>query len=174
MRFENKTFEKKWYAIYTRSRAEKKVAERILNEGFESYVPIIQEMRMWSDRKKKVKTVLIKSYVFVHVEQNHLPQILKIEGTVRVLRHMNSPAVIRDYEIGNLKLLCNGEAKIDFVASSDRIEVGDKIEVGSGTLMGLQGKCVKINGKKRVLVEIESLGSKMLVDIPVHYIKVIK
>ncbi len=174
MIIKEKLNKKKWYAIYTKSRAEKKVLERILEEGYEAYVPIIEQIRLWSDRKKKVKVVLIKSYVFVHVEQHLLNRILNIAGTVRVLTHLGKPAVIRDFEIENLKLLCKGGAKIDIVASLENIKVGDRIEVESGTLMGLKGRCVKIKGKKRVLVEIESLDNHLLVDIPAQYIKVIK
>ncbi len=174
MKSDNKTLKKKWYAIYTRSRSERKVMGRILEEGFEAYVPVIKEIRLWSDRKKKVEVVLIKSYVFVHIEQHLLNKVLKIEGAIRVLRHLGKPAIVRDYEIENLKLLCNNGAKIDIIASVKNINVGDKIEVRAGTLMGLRGKCVKIKGKKRVLVEIESIGNHMLVDIPAKYIKKIK
>ena len=44
-----------WNVIYTRSRAEKKVAELLLATGITAYCPVKEEIRQWSDRKKKVQ-----------------------------------------------------------------------------------------------------------------------
>ncbi|MGB0977445.1 MAG: transcription termination/antitermination NusG family protein, partial [Prolixibacteraceae bacterium] len=46
---------KQWFAIYVRSRAEKKVGESLNEIGIENYVPLKQEWRQWSDRKKLVE-----------------------------------------------------------------------------------------------------------------------
>ena len=54
-----------WYAIYTKPRNEKKVAENLAAIGIESYCPIVTTLKQWSDRKKMVETPLIPSYVFV-------------------------------------------------------------------------------------------------------------
>lgn len=163
-----------WYAIYTKPRSEKKVMDRLLEEGFEAYVPIIEELRIWSDRKKKVKVPLIKSYAFVYTDKNKLFDVLKIEGASRILRHLGKPAIIRDFEIENLKLICNSGANVQQIASVVNVEIGDKIEVIAGTLMGLRGTCVKVQGKKKVMVEIESLSNHMLLEVPVKYLKKIK
>jgi len=44
--------EAKWYAIYTRPRAEKQVAERLHEKGIHVYLPLQKKLRQWSDRKK--------------------------------------------------------------------------------------------------------------------------
>ena len=44
-----------WYVLYTTSRAEKKVAQRLEEKGLEVFLPMIEELRQWSDRKKKVE-----------------------------------------------------------------------------------------------------------------------
>jgi hypothetical protein len=53
--------EKHWLVIYTKPRAEKKVNERLLEEGFETYLPLQKVIRQWSDRKKKVEVPLFNS-----------------------------------------------------------------------------------------------------------------
>ncbi|NJK87221.1 MAG: hypothetical protein HC906_15810 [Bacteroidales bacterium] len=55
---------KRWYAVYTRSRAEKKVYEELLRIKVEAYLPIISTLKQWSDRKKKVNEPLIRSLCF--------------------------------------------------------------------------------------------------------------
>lgn len=47
--------ELKWYVMYTRSRAEKKVADMLEEEGVKVYLPMVEELRQWSDRKKRFR-----------------------------------------------------------------------------------------------------------------------
>ena len=58
-----------WYAIYTRAKAEKKVYEQLERSGYEVYLPLTTTIKQWSDRKKKIKTPLISSYVFIKTEE---------------------------------------------------------------------------------------------------------
>ena len=46
--------QKNWLAIYTKSRAEKKVEERLLKNGIEAYCPTYTTLKQWSDRKKNL------------------------------------------------------------------------------------------------------------------------
>ena len=41
-----------WNVIYTKSRSEIKVEERLKNIGIEAYCPVRTELKFWSDRKK--------------------------------------------------------------------------------------------------------------------------
>ena len=57
--------DKQWFAIYTRSRNEKKVVAGLLEQGHEAWVPLMKTMRQWSDRKKVVEVPLFNSYIFI-------------------------------------------------------------------------------------------------------------
>ena len=50
-----KEIEEKWYAIYTKPRAEKHVNQRLLEKGVETFLPLQKTYRIWSDRKKLVE-----------------------------------------------------------------------------------------------------------------------
>lgn len=56
-----------WYVMYTAPRAEKKVAERLKEKGTEVYLPMIEEIRQWSDRKKKFKN-LYSTVMFLFIQ----------------------------------------------------------------------------------------------------------
>ena len=58
-----------WYAAYTKSRTEKKILARLLAAGFEAYLPIRRKRHQWSDRLKWVEEPLIKSYIFIRVNE---------------------------------------------------------------------------------------------------------
>jgi transcription antitermination factor NusG len=66
----NNQFNKKWLAIYTRPRWEKKVNLLLQEKGVESYCPLNKVKRKWSDRVKIIEEPLFKSYVFVKVSDD--------------------------------------------------------------------------------------------------------
>ena len=55
---------KKWFAIYVKSRNEKKVSKTLNDIGIESFLPLITKIKQWSDRRKKVDEPLFNSYLF--------------------------------------------------------------------------------------------------------------
>ena len=59
-----------WNVIYTKSRSEKKVEERLKNIGIEAYCPVRTEVKFWSDRKKSILVPVLPSMVLVKIEKN--------------------------------------------------------------------------------------------------------
>jgi len=159
-----------WYAIYTRPRSEKKVYELLIDQNFNSYLPLITTLRQWSDRKKKVQLPLIPSYVFVKIEEKNLNTILPINGVVRILKHLGKPAKIRDYEIENLKILLSDTDNITLIDTLN-LKKGDSIIVEKGVFKGLIAECVKLNGKHRVIVRIDGIENIIEVNIPLSHVK---
>ena len=159
-----------WYAIYTNSRAEKKVNERLILNGTESFLPLRTTIKQWSDRKKRVQLPLIPSYVFVKTDEPNLKNILPINGIKGVLRHLGKPAKIKDYEINNLKILLEDTDNITFISNSN-FKKGDSIIVEKGGFNGLIAECIKLNGKHRVIARIEALSNVIEVNIPMSYVK---
>ena len=161
---------KKWYAIYTRSRTEKKVHEQLKSAGFEVYLPLMTTMRQWSDRKKKVKTPLIPSYVFIKTEETLLNKALAFNGVVRVLKYLGKNAIIQDHEIESLRILSIND--YDFQLTESRcLQLGDEIEITTGSLTGVKGYFVQEKNKHRIIIKIEALNSFVNAEIPLNYIK---
>src|SRR5690606_40964625 len=92
-----------WYALYTKPRNEKKVADGLAKLGIEVYCPMVIQVRQWSDRKKKVELPLIPSYVFVRLEEKERERVFEVPGIVRYLYWLGKPAVITDVEIKTLQ-----------------------------------------------------------------------
>ena len=163
----------KWYAIYTRPRSEKKVHNLLIENGYNAYLPLMTTVRQWSDRKKKVQLPLISSYVFVNTNESNLKNILPINGVVRVLKHLGKPAIIKDYEIENLRILLEDTDNINFIRDT-HFKKGDSVLVEKGVFKGLIAECIEFNGKHRVIVRIEALGDLIEVNIPLSQVKKIE
>lgn len=163
--------EKKWYAIYTKPRWEKKV-DKLLNEkGMESYCPLQKIQRQWSDRKKIVEEPLFKSYVFVRISDEEQTELRMVNGVVNFVYWMGKPAIIKDKEIQTIRQFMNDYDNIEVTQMN--IEAGSKVEVQSGVLMGKSGTVKQVLHKK-VEVYIESIGFTLTAYVEKSKIKLLE
>lgn len=159
-----------WYACYTHPKSEKKVDERLKEEGFTSFLPQITVIKQWSDRKKKVQIPLIPSIIFVKIEPLELSNVLKVYGVSNVVRYLGKPAIIKDFEIENLKIITEHKPEFQNVTGF-QFDKGSIVRVTKGQLAGLIGTSVRHQGKYKVLIELEKLESKILLIVPVSYLE---
>ena len=118
-----------WNVIYTKSRSEKKVEERLKNIGIEAYCPVRTEVKFWSDRKKSILVPVLPSMVLVKIEKNNRNQVFDIPGVVRYMFWLKKHAVVRDNEVDSLKLLLKSNNIIEQNVAS--YNVGDEIKISS-------------------------------------------
>ena len=153
----------RWHAIYTRSRNEKKVAERLLKEGIEAYVPLRKVLHQWSDRKKWVEEPLIRSYVFVKIPPEQYFDVLNTPGSVRFVFFSGKAATIPDKQIELLKIISGSNT--DAIAIPDRLKPGTPVKVIAGPLVGLTGEMIRKSGKNNVVVRIDHLEQVLMLTI---------
>lgn len=158
-----------WYAIYTASRAEKKVKQALDEAGIENYLPLQEKIRLWSDRKKKVKLPLIPSYIFVRILSSDMGMVLKQRGVVCFIKENGTPCSIPDCQMERFrKVVDNTEDEMDF--TSQNIEIGDNIEIIRGELKGFVGELVEIRGKYKLAVRLEGIGC-LLASVSISSVK---
>ena len=157
----------KWYAVYTKSRAEKKVRDEFGFKNIECYLPIHRQLRQWSDRKKWVEQPLISGYIFVRIPYKNYLNVLKTDGVVAFVRFEGKPATIPDGQIENLKkILRQGEVKLE--VSREELTIGEKVRINAGPLLGVVAELVKFKGKKKVAVRLPEVGTSILFEIPLE------
>lgn len=162
---------KTWYALYVKSRTEKKVALELAGNDIEFYLPLEKRLKQWSDRKKWVEEPLFRSYIFVHIEQKEYFKVLQTRGAVKFIRFEGKAVPVPPQQIDAIRIYL---AEKEPAVSGDQVwEEGKEVEVMSGKLTGLKGKLVKVNGKNRVRVEIEVVGSAIILNIPRKHLRVI-
>lgn len=161
--------ENRWYALYTRPRAEKLVYQRLVEADVETFLPLIKTYRVWSDRKKLIEKPLLSSYIFVKTKKKYFPIVYKVHGVVKFVTFEGLPVPIPQNQIDNLRLLINSDAEIE--VTSEKFEPGDNVEVVNGALIGLTGELIQIGTKKRVVVRIDKLEQNIVLKIPVAFLK---
>ena len=148
-----------WYAVYTKPRWEKKVAQLLEEKGIVNYCPLNKVIKQWSDRKKLILEPLFKSYVFVRVEESAKWDLKKISGVLNFVYWLGKPAKIKDEEIETIRKFLNefSDVKITELPS---LQINSKVRVKQGVLMNYQGVLVEISGN-RAKVNIQSMGVQL-------------
>ena len=160
---------KKWFALYTKSRAEKKVHQALTDKGIDCYLPLEKNLKLWSDRKKWVEEPFIRSYVFVHVDDQNLQQSLNTPGVVTVIRFGGKPAVVQQNHIDMIKSVLSSDE--EYEVSAEQFDPGEKVEINRGSLKGLIGEMVHHLNKYKVLIRIESINQNILIRINPSYLQ---
>lgn len=150
--------EAQWHAVYTKSRCEKKVVALMEEQGIVCYCPIQKTVKQYTDRIKKVETVLFKSYVFVNIIKQEQERIRRLPHVVNFVYWLKSPAVIQPAEIESIKKYLESDGEVEIESYSPK--VSQKMTVASGPFKGQEGIIEKIF-KKKVVLYLEQLGFKV-------------
>lgn len=146
---------KKWLAVYTRPRWEKKVNKLFVEKGLESYCPLNKVRRKWSDRIKLVEEPLFKSYVFVKVSEEDRAIVRTTSGAINFVYWNGKPAVVKEREIIAIKKFLDEYENVE--ARPLELKVNQRVRVTNGTLMDQEGKVLDVR-HKLARVAIDSLG----------------
>src|SRR5690554_2454707 len=160
-----------WYVMYTAPRSEKKVEQRLTEKGLDVYLPMVEEVRQWSDRKKKVQRPLFNGYLFVFTSKDRLWEALQVAGAVKFVNFAGEHATVRDTEIEAIKRIISTGIAVEVETSN--IEKGQQVKILGGPLEGFQGECVQKGNKDYFIIRIPSINQSMLVNVPQKYLEVV-
>ena len=164
-----------WYAMYVKMHHEKKTAEKLYKMGVKHYLPLQETVKQWSDRKKKVKEIVIPMIIFIKSDDKTRIEVLKsipsVNGTM-IDKATHKPAIIRNEEMERFMFMLDySENTVRFCC--EPLKPGEKVEVIKGPLKGLKGELIDIDGKSQVSIRLEMLGCAM-VEMPVGFLKKIE
>ncbi|HEY1061641.1 MAG TPA: UpxY family transcription antiterminator [Daejeonella sp.] len=151
-----------WYVLYTKSRCEKAVADKLAQLGIEVYCPLLKRKKLWSDRWKWVEEPLFRSYCFVGLEDKDRDSVFKVHGVVQYVYYCGKPATIREKEMNLLKSWLM-QYDHDSIEASN-LNVNDRIRIRSGALMDKEAEVLESKGNYALLL-LEELGLQVKVDL---------
>ena len=162
---------KKWYAVYTRPRWEKKVSELVGKKKLETYCPLNRVVRQWSDRKKVIFEPLFTSYVFVQCTEKEHVLIKQTPGVINLVYWLKKPAIIRDVEIEMIQRFLNEHSNIKLEKTV--VNVNDIVRIVGGPFMDHEGKVLKVKNKTVKLV-LPSLGYMMSAELETTNVELLR
>ena len=163
-----------WKVIYCSSRQEKKVKVYLEQRGVIHYLPLVNKLRIWSDRKKWVEMPLFNSYIFVKPNEIQRDLVLQIPGVVKYLRYNGKDAEVPEKDVELIKRLIEKGYQIQQQDMSARLEPGDLAEVLDGPFKGEEVEVHYTEDETFVIVSIEGLSSSIKVNLPREVLKLNK
>jgi len=161
-----------WFVLYTTSRAEKKVAERLEEKGIEVYLPMIEEVRQWSDRKKKVKKALFNGYIFVKSSKGKLYELIQTPGAVKFVNFSGEFATVREEDIEMIKRIV--ETGVSVEVDNSEIELGQYVKILGGPLQGMEGECINKGNKDYFIIRIPGIYQNLIINVPRKFLQSIE
>lgn len=160
---ENNPYQYQWFALYTKSRAEKKVLTALSQMGIEVYLPLRKELRYWSDRRKWVEMPIINSYVFVCIRMDEYRRVFDCKGVVSYVTHKGKAVVIPDKEIETMKRTVS--SNLTFNVETNTIRKGHTITIASGPLKGITGEVTEVQGTRKFYMRLTQIGFTLVVTL---------
>lgn len=156
---------KHWLAFYVKRHHEKKVSERLRNNGIEVFCPLVSIKVRWSDRWKKIQKPLINGYIFACVSEVERRRILNDRSIWRTVFWNGRPAIIRDEEIEVMRIFHKKGDDVKFKP----FRAGESVKVTDGGNMlgitGMEGVVLKVKGNQ-VSLRIDSLQAQISMTVP--------
>ncbi len=163
--------EKSWFALYVKSRTEKKVAAELELLGIDYYLPLIKLLKQWSDRKKWVQEPLFKSYIFVHILPEEYYKVLNVLHVVKYISFEGKAVEIPPQQIEAIRYYL--EEEMPETEENLHWEKGQKVEIISGNMTGLVGELIEVKRKHKVRIRIEAVNQMIYLQIPRTKLRII-
>ena len=151
-----------WFALQTRSRHEKMVAQELDVKKVQCYLPLYWSVRRWTDRYKSVLLPLFPEYLFARIHREEQLLILETRGVVKILGGSSGPSPIPEKEILDLETVVESQMPIE---PSAGLLKGQRVRVICGPLAGVEGVLQDHKKGYRLAVSVKLLGRSVMVEI---------
>ena len=162
-----------WYAVHVRSRHEFVVYHELRQKHIEVFLPSIEKISQWKDRRKLVEYPLFPGYDFVHVlyHPEAFLSVLKSRGVVTFISlEPGRPTPVVPEEIASLRLLIGSGKEIDIYP---HLQKGTRVRVKSGPLKNAEGVLSIRENNHLFQVNVELLGRSVAVKISAEEIEAV-
>lgn len=153
-----------WYAVFTRSRQEKVAAATLASLGIAHFLPLLEEERKWTDRKKVIAMPLFPGYLFVRIPRTAESQLAvrKVTGVVNFVGNHSGPLPVPASELESVRaLLSRGSG----CAPHPFLQAGDRVRVLRGALTGIEGTFIRRGGQSKLVISVEMIQRSVSVNV---------
>jgi transcription termination/antitermination protein NusG len=154
--------QREWFAAYTMSRHEKRIASHCERIGIEQFLPLYISQRSWKNRTTvDLQMPLFPNYLFVRLSpQDHGP-LMRLPGLLTTVGNAAGPVAIPDCDMELLRriIACKTIEPHPFMAK------GDRVRVVTGPLAGVIGVVEKKGNGLRFIVTLDVIGKSVSLHI---------
>jgi transcription antitermination factor NusG len=151
---------KRWCVLHTKSRREKKIAERCVQFGIRHYLPLRKSITGRRGRRYTAMVPIFPGYVFVCMDWAERRRLLQTDHIARVI-----DVVDQDKLLGELKDVKLVEESGSFLYPVLRDAKGKRVRIIDGPLSGLEGTVSRVKGKSCIVLEVDIIQQAIACEI---------
>lgn len=165
--------ERAWYAVHVRSNFEKRVADELGAKGIDSYVPVVEELRQWKDRKKRIAFPVFPGYVFAKFPDTAHARLSVVStlGAVRILGCGGAIEAVPELELQPIKRLLAANAPL---LTHPLLREGAPVRILRGPLRDLEGLLVRIKNQTRLVLSVTLLARSVSTEIDIRDVEPVR
>jgi transcription antitermination factor NusG len=153
---------KRWFAVYTASNHEKRVAQYLEMKEIETFLPLYRVTRRWKNRTTvKLDLPLFPGYIFARFDPAQRSRIVEVPMVYSIVSHRGTPTPLADEELAKLRVVLETRQ----VHPYPYIKVGNRVRVRSGPLGGLEGIVVRTYGGLSVVLSVDMIQKSVAVHV---------
>ncbi len=151
-----------WFAAYTHSHHEKRVAQHFGQRQIESFLPLYAVRRRWKNGCKMVLDLpLFPNYVFVRILRRDRVSVLEVPGVLSLVGFGPELTPLPDFEIAALR----SGLKQGKVEPHPYLVLGERMRIKAGAMAGLEGVLVRKKNDLRVVVTLDTIMQSVAVEV---------
>ncbi len=151
-----------WFAAYTMSRHEKRIAAQCERIGIEHFLPLYILHKTWKNRVRvDVQLPLFPNYIFAQLLPGEHVPLLKLPGVLSMVGNAEGSVPIPSREMNALRQFVRCKTFLPHA----NVHSGDKVRINRGPLEGLTGVVFRRNNGLRFVVTLDVIGKSMAVDL---------
>jgi transcriptional antiterminator RfaH len=158
--YDDKALDRRWWAVYTKSRQEKALARHLIGHQVPFYLPLIPKDNIIRNRRVRSHVPLFSGYIFLFGSEEERVTTLTTNRISRILPVHDEDRLRRD--LANVRALIDSNAPL---SAERRLTPGHPVRIKTGSLQGLEGVVVKRHGKTRLLVAVTYLQQGVSIEI---------
>ncbi len=151
-----------WVALQVKPRSEKLVSNSLVAKGIDSFLPLYNSRRRWSDRVKEIQLPLFDGYVFCKMSLQHRMPALTIPNVIQFVGIGRTPEPIAEGEILALQSLVKAGLP---TMPWPFLEVGQRVRVERGALRDVEGILLQAKGSHRLVLSVALLQRSVAVEV---------
>ena len=128
----------------------------------EPFLPLVDRLRQWKDRRKRVAFPLFPGYCFARFPLSLRVAVLPTQGVIQILGNQDGPVPVPDAEIEAVRRLVESTLPYD---PHPYLTEGMQVEVIRGPLAGLRGLLLRKGARARLVISVTLIHQSASVEL---------
>jgi transcription antitermination factor NusG len=152
----------RWYAVYARSRHERRVSQLLEAKCVEHFLPVCESVHRWNDRNAVVSEPIFPGYVFVRICLADRMKVLSLPGVVTLVGPQGRPSPIADEELTAVRVCLARRVRME---PHPYLAVGQRVRINQGLLEEVEGILVRKKGQFRLVLSVNLIARSVAVEV---------